>query len=347
MNRRGGLLLLIAVVSCSAAAPTPNSPTTTSWQALKVTLPSLVGRLQGPNPTQAKVWLGAADAAKSFATAHPGTADAAEAAGFEALYLTRAAEAGDTTQSAALADLVTTIRQDPTVPAHMRFLVASLNNRLAIEETPKLTHAQRLAAYEKSAREMIAAFPAEPAPYWALLNLARDAVDEAAGTALAKEVASMPGAPAEVRTKARQLGLRNALLGQTIDLPYLDPAGAKHTLSDDRNRPVVIYTWTAKAPGSIALAGQLSGIVQKDTIVIGLSLDADILAAQSIATAKKLPGQLVYALKGAMTLAQGLHVTGPGEVFLIDRNGILRSDRAQMDLASQLKSVEATNGGVQ
>lgn len=347
MNRLGTSLLLIAAVSCSAAAQTSISAGTSTWQTLKANLPSLAGRLQGPNPSQAKVWLGAADAAKSFAAAHPGTADAAQAKGFEALYLIRAAEAGDTTESNALSDLVTSIRGDTSVPEHLRFVVASLDSQLAIEKTPKLTHAQRLAAYEKSARQMIAAFPAEPAPYRALVNLARDAVDESAGAALAQEVASMTGAPAEVRARARELVLRNALLGKAVDLSYLDPTGAKHTLSENKNQPVAIYTWTSNAAGSIALAGELGGKVQKNTVVIGLSLDANIGASQATATAKKLPGKLVYALKGAMTLAQGLHVTGPGEVFLIDSNGILRSDRAQMDLADQLKSVEATNGGAQ
>lgn len=340
----------VTIFAASAAAQQPTilapAAATADWKTLEATLPSLAATLRGPDAVKAARWVAAADLLHTFAAEHATVAEAGEARALEAQYLIRAAEAGDISHATRREQLVTATRADESVPVHSRFLVASLANRLRMEQTPKLDHAGRLSAYEQSAREMIAAFPAEPLPYWALTNLARDATDESAGAALAHDVATMAGVPPGVRVAAEAIIARHALIGKSPDLLYRTPEGKQHRLSEQRGSVVAIYTWSPSSKGSAKLAARLAGLASPQTIVIGVALERDQGAAEYFARQCQLPGLMIYDPEGpGGLLPQGLHATYPGEIFLFDRDGVVREVRAEIGLNAKLRSVEAIGGG--
>lgn len=190
-----------------------------------------------------------------------------------------------------------------------------------------LNPSERWSALKQVARGLAAEFPAEPGGYESLLGMARSSRDPAEARALAEEVAGM-AAPEEVRQQARQLVERFALVGQKI-APILDDAGFHGVYEADR--ALIIYAWNMGSEHSRALAekvGQQSG----DAKLVGLCLDADLIAARDLAEKTGLPGRQFYdgrARSGA--LAQALRLTEAGWIYLVDRTGTVLSVRGQDD----------------
>lgn len=280
-----------------------------------------------------------ADRAHGFAQSHPDSVYAPKAEQVEALLLIRAAELGDKANTARLATLVASVRGNQKLPEHERFVVAARANELAIEQTPKITHADRLAAYEKSAQALTVEFPGETEAYESLGALAEDLPDMAAGVALAQEITGM-NAPEAVKARARMIVARAALVGQSPDITGLDDAALSASLKRALPKPLLVYTWSAANPRSLAMAKWLKEHVSDRAILVGVNLDTDITGARAKADASTLAATQIYNPLGAESVwAKQLCLTRPGLIYLFDRKRVLREVRGEQDFQRKIAAV--------
>jgi hypothetical protein len=274
--------------------------------------------------------------ARDFVARNPQSGSAPRAQQLESLLLIRAAELGDTANGSRLAALVGTVRNDPRLPEHERFVVASRANELAIELTPKLDHVARLAAFERSARQMIAEFPDLAEPYEALMALAEDVPDAAAGAAMAAELAGM-NSPEGVKAQARTLVERVALAGQSLGGQMSDEQGVAYQLNQARTKPLVVYTWSAASPASVAMARWLSEQVGDKATLLGVNLDANPASARALLSRTGITTPQCYSLLGAGSdCARQIRLTRPGLIYLFDRKGVLRDVRGERNARQKL-----------
>lgn len=330
--------LVLAVPSGAASAATE-----TGWAELSAGAPRAEALPSGSateRQTAAQACVALADQMKNFAQQRAADTPAAVAAHTEARLLLRAAECGDISRQARLAELVAAVRSDIRVPETARFIVASRFNEAAILTGPKLNHGQLLAAYERSARQMMAEFPEQPEPYLALAALAEDQPDSAAAAKLAAEVQGLP-APVEAKGRAADLASRLALEGQTPGLSVTTEKGRVLALGQAREKPLVVYTWSAADQNSLNLAKRLESALGDSVVLLGINLDADIRQAKTSRTATGLKSDQVFAF-GVTAGPEGapLRLNRPGLVYLFDGQGILRDVRGIQGLREKLTAMQ-------
>lgn len=300
-------------------------------------IPAKVDPAEGDKLRQGLIDL--ANRAHDFARNHPDSPDAPKAEQVESLLLIRAAELGDKDNAARLAALVAAVRINQKLPQHERFVVAARANELAIEQTSKLSHADRLAAYVKSARALALEFPGEAETYESLGALAEDLPDMTAGVALAQEIAGM-NAPETVKARARTIVARAALIGQSPEIAGLDDPTLVASLKRTLPKPLLVYTWSASDPNSVRMAQWLKAHASDRVIMVGVNLDADIAAAKTKADASALASTQIYNPLGAENVwAKQLCLTRPGLIYLFDRKRILREVRGEQDIQRKLAAV--------
>lgn len=273
--------------------------------------------------------LGAAAKMNQFYIQNPQSVGVSEARADEILLLIRAAELGDTSQRSRLTTLADGLHKDTSVPGHLRFVVASRLNELGIRRTSGLGRAGILAAYEQSAREMIAQFPKEPGPYRALVAIA-ESQPNSHGIGLAEEVLHSPAPPAE-RQLAEYYLQRVGMLGRALPLGFAgSPASFK-------GKAVILYAWTSANSGPLA---KLLKQAPAGTTLVGVNLDSDSVAARTVAANAKLPGILVYdpaGLQGA--IARELWLSHVPAIYLIDSSGILRDVHGLRDFKAKVANL--------
>lgn len=267
--------------------------------------------------------LHAADAAKAFAEAHPEHAKATEAKQLEAKSLLRAAMAGDSSRVDRAKALIAEIRRDARLPAKERVEVVALSEFVRIRPL-STNRVQFEAEHEKTARALIAEFPSESAGYQALLQFGINTDNPSKLIALAKEIVASPTAPAEAKIAAEQVVARHALVGKSLANLASEATVEATPFELARGRPAIVYTWTSDSRSSHSLAKTLASLAGRDVLLIGVNLDTDRAAAESVAAAEKLPGSLYYDAAGADgVLARSLFLTHAPLAYVTNASGIL------------------------
>lgn len=289
---------------------------------------------------QAARFLQAADEARAFVEKNPGHAKTPEARRLEAKNLLQAAMAGDNSREGEAATVLQTVRGDATLPAKARLEVVALADIVRLRPLAR-DRVKFLAAHEKSAHGLIAEFPGEPAAYEGLLRLAESHPEDAEAIRIAGDILKMP-APDGVKTAARQLLDRQALVGKS--LPALADAalGKSNLISAAEGKGTILYTWASWSPGSIAAAKNLAKNASAGVRLVGINLDQDTAAAQALAKSEGLAGEQLYDGRGLESpLAQALKLGRVGEVYVASRQGELRSVSAQRgDLTAKLGAAD-------
>ena len=263
----------------------------------------------------------------------------------ETMALMAAAEKGDLSARPRLNDLAAAVRQDKGLPEHDRFVIASRLNGLAIAETPGLDRAGRLAAYERSAREMVAAFPGEPEPYYSLLALAEDQPDPTLGAHIARDLLAMP-APPEAKARAQILLDREAMVGRAFTFSFHDSTGNLLSPEQYRGKLVVLYVWTGRSQSSATWVGNLVKQGGDQVVYIGLNFDEDRQNAETLVKVLAPGSVQVYDPTGlAGDTARQLRLTRVPAIYLIDQAGVLQDVRARENFPAKLSALLAKGGG--
>ncbi len=145
-----------------------------------------------------------ADRLRADRLADPDKPGAKESGKLEALNLLYAAWLGDTTQDERRGELVEAVRRDEDIPVVERSKVAAYAGNLVVLRQKHLGRDDRLAAYEKVVRSLIAEFPTVAVGYESLWRIAQARSPETARV-VAGELADEPAAPEFVRDEAREL----------------------------------------------------------------------------------------------------------------------------------------------
>lgn len=273
----------------------------------------------------------AAELAKQFRANYPGHAKANEARVQEVLALIGARHAGDATVEDRLVSAVTAIAGDRDAPESDRIrAVAAFQFNEAMRG--KASKSERLGRIETVARSLTVSYPSQSQGYESLLVVAAASESDTKARELAQEVAS-GGGPFSLRQEAKYMVERFDLVGQPI-APLLQQGKAKAKHQDGQT--TVVYTWASSSPGSMALAAKLKQSIPNARF-IAVSLDEDTSAGSAKATEKSLPGEQEFDARGREgSVAQSLKLRRPGQVMLVDAQGIIREVRAEIDLARVL-----------
>ena len=182
------VLGLVSVLGAAQTQPSSDSPvpsTRTSipageWDALMRPLPEperkaeppatarpddLKALVEAERQTQVEQLVRRADQFRAFRQNYPDDKNAQEARRQEGLLLLQAAFSGEQTQVARRRQLVADVLADTSLPAEDRFEVAAYAGNLTVEQGTFASPADRLAAFERVARDLVARFPEVPAGY--------------------------------------------------------------------------------------------------------------------------------------------------------------------------------------
>ncbi len=271
-----------------------------------------------------------ADKAKEFYTRYPTDTLAAEARRIEILSLIGTVEEGDAASSGRLEQAVYALRNDQQISAAIRAQGAS-----AYEFTRGLREVRgweaRLDATERIARNLIREFPGEAPAYEALWAVAKARPLQESAKLAQELVAS--DAPAAFKAAAQTLLDRYALIGRPI-ASALDEAGSKALAKIPAGTPLIVYSWSSSAPGSLDFGRMVQA---RRFAALGVCLDTDSAEAGKVARSLGLGGEHVYDGNGIQGLAAvGLKFSAAGQIYLVDSSGVIRDVRGGEDFEPKI-----------
>ena len=279
----------------------------------------------------------AADRAKNFYTKYPDHPKAIEARAMEVQALVSASQAGDATNEGRMNFAVEALRSDAKAPVKLKAQTVAMH-AFSVAMRGRKTRAERLAAIEHVARNLVGDYPTEPQGYESLLTVALATEDEAQARRLSDELLR-GAASAAVKEGARNLAGRMDLVGKPLDVELTGADAKTATSAVKSGQGTVIYTWASWSPASIDLAAKLKkrGV---NANVVALNLDEDKAAAEALAAKESLLGTLVYDERGREgALAQRLKVRSAPQVILVDASGQIRDVRGEVDLDKKLTAL--------
>ena len=274
---------------------------------------------------------------RAFRERFPNSGERGEAKRQEALLLIQAWQLGDTANASRRTELVREIRRDTSLATALRAHVAALADNVAVALRAELSPTERVAAYENTVRSLIAEFPAHPAGYESLLQIARASPPERA-IVIAQDLAVMP-APAQVTGAATLLLERHSLVGRPI-APMVEPIlGADNPVARAAGRSLLIYTWSSKSDLSQQAIRDAAKKLPAAVALVGLCLDErDLTKARQRAVT--LPGEQLYDWLGARgEVAERLQLTEVGLIYVAGPDGNIASVTAHQNVAAALSAV--------
>ena len=314
-----------------------------AWDAVKFLghpQPSIVGAGSvAPRLTPVQQAAKSADEAnrlRAFQTQYPTHPAVREAKRLEALALNHGALMGDATQEARRTLLVTELRADEAIPVVARFEVVAWSLQVENMRRAHPTKAIRLAAHEAVANSLIAEFPTVADGYASLFAVGLQSASDRAG-AIARQLINIPATPEVVKAEARRLVERLALIGKPIDELFANNGGTSLRFAKESG-PTIIYSWTAGAAPSIALAKRMKQSFPHAEFV-GVCLDPDTVNAQRVASASGIPGRQYFDARGVGSpLAAALAMGTPAVVLLADKAGVIRDVQGVQQTKAKLSS---------
>ncbi|MDB6166582.1 MAG: hypothetical protein JWQ83_1722 [Lacunisphaera sp.] len=226
------------------------------------------------------------------------------------------------------------LRADQTLPRDLRARVVggySFSRVVRKSRSP----AERTAATEQTARDLIREFPSEPQGYESLLNVALESDDEKYRNLLFFLWQS--SAPTVVKLRVRTRMDRHFLKGEKISELLADAGEEKLAKNLTPGRPTILYAWSAGNAASMAIEEALKLRALAQANVIGICLDRDIPAARAAAQPAHLPGTLYYDEHGSGgKLATRLKIDGAPALILVGADGRIVDTRGEYAFAAKV-----------
>ncbi len=134
---------------------------------------------------------------------------------------------------------------------------------------------------------------------------------------------------------------RLARLGQPLDLKFTALDGRAVNVADFRGKIVLVYFFANWSPPSIlALASVRASAQKHDAQAIGISLDEDKAALEASLNRHQVGWPIFFDGKGwESPLVRSLGINALPTVWLLDRQGKLRTLNARRDLESALRQL--------
>lgn len=309
------------------ADPAADKSADDEWTDLQTTIQQANSPTKAANlrASQQQALMAAADRCRDFAAKHPQHKRTKDSRCYEAILLERAWLNGDESQASRRVELARQMRHDKGVTPALRAELFALMDSVAIAKTPGLSREETLSAYAQSARDLVGEFPDLTVGYQALLAVARDS-SESQASSIARELVGLPQTPPLARTAAQAMLDRAALLGQSIQSLTAALPEASLVFGEAKGRPLVLYTWVTNDMIGIDRAKAIAAKAPRGTKVVGVCLDAKIVAAKAAAASLALPGTQLYDKLGReAALARALGLTDSGMIYVADSAGTIRT----------------------
>lgn len=329
-----------------SATPAPRPASADEqWDALRALITKvapLAKHTQAPNldaqnlnrQQQLAKFLQIADKAKAFRMEFPNHAKATDARALEIDGLMAAVKVGDAAIENRLDLAAGELRADESLPTSLRARVTG-NYLFSRAVRKNKTQADRIAAIEQTARDLIREYPGEPQGYESLLNVALGGDDEKYRTLLFALWQS--SAPLAVKYRVRTRLDRHFLRGEKLSLLLADVGESKLSEGLMPNRPTIIYAWATGNEASLVMAEVIRLRGLENVNVIGLCLDQNVGVARQEAKQAKLPGTLYYDERGrGGALATRLKIDEAPAVILVEADGYLFNTRGEHEFAAKL-----------
>jgi hypothetical protein len=271
---------------------------------------------------------GVADQAKDFYVRNPNSRFVGAARNLEILSLVSAIADGDRGVQGRLVAAAAALRSDRSIPEDSRAIGLAAFEFSEIERGAR-THSDVLAAVEAKAREFKSEFPNQPQAYEALHAVARSS-STAKSLQIAQELVTS-SAPQWIKDNARKLIDREELVGTSVFelIPEID----RKRFSE--GKPILLYSWDPDGPGSIRLGKMIQA---RRFDAIGICLDDNLKRAALVQSSEGLGGTHIYRDKGFRSdLVNALAIMYPGQVYIIDSEGVLRDIRGDEGFEEKLK----------
>ncbi len=278
--------------------------------------------------------LGFADKARAFYLKHPEYYWAHEAHFLEVLALIDAAEDGNNSASNRLRGAIATLKGDKAAPDEvLAKAIAAYKFHLITHPTNGEKSTNERTEIEAAAKELITEFPYQPEGYqalWALCRFASIAESQRIAETLYSE-STLP----YYQENAKRILNRNALIGKDIRKDLGLPAEIVDALPTAN--PVIIYSWGTQGENSLELGRMLQA---RRFDAVGICLDTNIELAESVQKSNNLGGEHLFDEKGYnSSLAESLGFTTSGQIYLTDKEGIIRDVQGGVDLESKLNEL--------
>jgi thiol-disulfide isomerase/thioredoxin len=291
--------------------------------------------------------LASANLATQFLEKFPASQHAAEAAESEEEMLLKAEEAGSSEAGSRLDALLDKKLKAPGLNEEDRFKLRGFQVESALAKLNGKSAAEKSAASEGYARQVIAEFPKRSDPYLFMLQTAKH-MDSAKGRALVDEVLGMAAAPDEVKQQAESILRFMNLAGHPADIQFVALDGREVDLAHLKGKVVLVdfwATWCVPCVGEIPnIKAAYEQFHSQGFEVVGISFDKDKSALENFVKSKDLAWPQYFDGKGWQNkFGQRYAITSIPAMWLLDRNGDVVDTKARNDLEEKIKRLLAGN----
>jgi peroxiredoxin len=299
------------------------------------------------NEEVARASLASANLATHFLEKFPASQHVAEAAELQQEMLLKAEEAGSSEAGNHLDALLDKKLKEPGLNDENRFKLRGFQVESALAKLNGKSVAEKSAASEGFARQVIAEFPNRSDPYLFMLQTATH-MDSAKGRALVDEVLGMPAAPEEVKQQAQSILRFMNLAGHPADIQFTALDGREVDLAHLKGKVVLVdfwATWCVPCVGEIPnIKAAYEQFHSRGFEVVGISFDHDRSALENFVKSKDLPWPQYFDGKGWQNkFGQRYAITSIPAMWLLDRKGDVADTKARHDLEAKIERLLAGN----
>lgn len=348
------LLLMAASISAAEAKKADMLPADAeaAWKevekAMKPPAPPAEWATKAPTEEQRKDFyrsLGeksevVADVAKEFYTRFPDHAKAAEAKERETVFRRQAKQfRGSDSKSEAIT---------PEEKAFREKMNEVKRRALSKQDPSKPRNGmpEIMKEMERGLRELIKEYPERPEPWEELLNAAEYTTPKEAQMKILDDIVSAKAAAPETVRRAKAAIRAIGALGHPLEIAFTALDGRKVDLQKLKGKVVLVDFWASWCGPCMTAMPEVIELYQKyqpkGFEVVGINLDKDRTAMERAVNRLQIPWPSYFdGLGWGNKIALEYNVSAIPAVWLVDKNGILRTMNARQDMEKEIQALLA------